>query len=69
CPQENAPKNLLYGAGIHVCPGAPLARMELNVFMEELLKQVNMIDMVEGQPPERAAFPTGGFNHLPLVCH
>lgn len=29
--------NLLYGAGIHVCPGAPLAHMELRVAMEELL--------------------------------
>src|SRR5690606_14356400 len=27
--------NLLYGAGIHVCPGAPLARLELRVLMEE----------------------------------
>ena len=26
--------NLLYGAGIHVCPGAPLARMEMRVAME-----------------------------------
>src|SRR5690606_3640981 len=29
--------NLLYGAGIHVCPGAPLARLELRVLMEESL--------------------------------
>lgn len=69
CPQANASKNLLYGAGIHVCPGAPLARMELQVFMEELLKQIGTIEVVEDQPPERAAFPTGGFNHLPIVFH
>lgn len=29
--------NLLYGAGIHVCPGAPLARLELRVFTQALL--------------------------------
>ena len=31
-------QNLLYGAGIHVCPGAPMARLELRVAMEEFLK-------------------------------
>lgn len=67
CPHQNASKNLLYGAGIHICPGAPLARMELRVFMEELLKQVDAIEPVAGEPPERAMFPTGGFNALPLV--
>ena len=67
CPNQNASQNLLYGAGIHICPGAPLARMELRVFMEELLKQVDAIEPVAGEPPERAMFPTGGFNALPLV--
>ncbi|MBY5938274.1 cytochrome P450 [Marinobacter nauticus] len=67
CPQQNAAKNLLYGAGIHICPGAPLARMELRVFMEELLKQIDTIEPVAGEQPERAMFPTGGFNALPLV--
>ncbi|WP_303289241.1 cytochrome P450 [Marinobacter sp. SS5-14b] len=66
CPHQNASKNLLYGAGIHICPGAPLARMELQVFMEEFLKQIDSVQAVEGQQPERAMFPTGGFNHLPL---
>ncbi len=31
--------NLLYGRGIHVCPGAELARAELRILMEELLGQ------------------------------
>jgi hypothetical protein len=66
CPHQNAPKNLLYGAGIHACPGAPLARMELKIFMEELLKQINGIEVVGSDTPERAMFPTGGFNYLPL---
>lgn len=35
---RNPHDNLLYGAGIHVCPGAPLARMELRALTLELLK-------------------------------
>jgi len=67
CPHQNSHKNLLYGAGVHVCPGAPLARMELQVFMEELLKQIDSINVIEDEQPERAMFPTGGFNYLPLA--
>lgn len=59
-------KNLLYGAGIHVCPGAPLARMELRVFMEELLDRVNSISLVQAKPPVKAIYPAGGFSALPL---
>ncbi|MCO7545349.1 cytochrome P450 [Stutzerimonas nitrititolerans] len=58
--------NLLYGAGIHVCPGAPLARLELRVVMEELLRQTLYIALVPDQPPVRACYPAGGFSELPL---
>ncbi|WP_204163932.1 cytochrome P450 [Nocardioides solisilvae] len=36
-PDENAPHNLVYGTGPHVCPGRPLAALELRVVLEELL--------------------------------
>lgn len=65
-PGRNAPLNLLYGAGIHVCPGAPLARMQLRIVMEELLAQVRSIERVPGQAPVRACYPAGGFSSLPL---
>ena len=58
--------NLLYGAGIHVCPGAPLARMELSVVMEALLGRATAIEPVPGKAASRAAYPASGFADLPV---
>lgn len=58
--------NLLYGAGIHVCPGAPLARLELSTIMRELLAQTSSISPIEGKPAIKAVYPAGGFSVLPL---
>lgn len=57
-------KNLLYGAGIHVCPGAPLARMELRVVMEELFKHTTLIEPVAGKLPVNAVYPASGYSSL-----
>ena len=67
CPHKNRDRNLLYGAGIHVCPGAPLARMELRVLMEEFLSAVDILEPAPDAKPERAVFPTGGFSYLPMI--
>jgi len=56
--------NLLYGAGIHVCPGAPLARLELRLLLEELLIRTRSINLTEGHTPSRAAFPDAGYASL-----
>ncbi len=58
--------NLLYGAGVHVCPGAPLARMELRVVMEELLARTSNIAPLGDDGPTHAAYPGSGFATLPL---
>lgn len=59
-------QNLLYGAGIHVCPGASLARLELVVIIQELLKQTANIALVAEKPATIAVYPAGGFSVLPL---
>lgn len=58
--------NLLYGAGIHVCPGAPLARLELRVVMEELLAATRAIAPDPAATPVRAQRPAAGLERLPL---
>jgi cytochrome P450 len=58
--------NLLYGAGIHVCPGAPLARLEMRVLMEVLLDRTTSIDPIADQTPSLAKYPASGFVTLPL---
>lgn len=61
-PEQNKAHNLLYGRGIHVCPGAPLARMELRIFNEELLKHFEEFEITD--EPKRANYPSGGFKNL-----
>lgn len=56
--------NLLYGAGIHICPGAALARMELRVLIEEVLARTGRIALTAGQTPSRAAYPDAGYAKL-----
>jgi hypothetical protein len=55
--------NLLYGRGIHVCPGAPLARLELRVLVEELLQRADP-RLADDRPPVNAVYPGGGFASL-----
>lgn len=64
-PEHNAPHNVLYGRGIHVCPGAGLARLELRVALKALLAGTRRIRSVPG-PPDYATYPASGFRTLPL---
>ena len=56
--------NLLYGAGIHVCPGAPLARLELRVLIEEVLARTQAITLSPSHAPTRAVAPDAGYATL-----
>lgn len=59
--------NLLYGAGVHICPGAPLARLELLTVMEELLAGTQWLALTEGRPAVKAFYPGSGFSSLFLT--
>jgi cytochrome P450 len=56
--------NLLYGQGLHVCPGAPLARLELRVFVEELLTRGFQPRLASTPAPVKAIYPGAGFATL-----
>lgn len=65
-PERSQAANLLWGAGIHVCPGAPLAQMELRVLLQELLALGAELGPVPGQVPEPARHPASGWSRVPL---
>ena len=68
-PESNAANNLLYGAGIHVCPGAPLARAELHILFKAVFAAMAGVSLAKTDRPRRATFPTGGWSRLPVVFY
>ncbi|MEO8519857.1 MAG: cytochrome P450 [Acidobacteriota bacterium] len=63
-PDRDPADNLLYGAGIHVCPGAPLARLELRVMTEVLLAATASMALLSDRPARHAVYPAGGYASL-----
>jgi cytochrome P450 len=59
-------EHLAFGLGEHFCLGASLARLELRVMLEELLRR--MPDLTLDGPPERlhSTF-IGGIKHMPVA--
>jgi cytochrome P450 len=50
--RDNAKSHLSFGFGIHYCLGAPLARLELKVILEELTQRLPSLRLVADQPWE-----------------
>jgi cytochrome P450 len=58
--------NLLFGGGIHYCLGAPLARLEMRIALEELLARTTSIELSAADLPRRHIYPSNGFGELPV---
>ncbi|MDR2154043.1 MAG: cytochrome P450 [Burkholderiaceae bacterium] len=65
-PAENAPHNLVYGIGPHICPGRPLATLELVAATQTLLQLTSSIELATEVEPERETWPVGGWRHVPV---
>lgn len=65
-PDGNADNNLVWGVGIHHCPGRPLATMELAVVTEELLAATMSVELDPAAVAERETYPVGGWRTVPL---
>lgn len=59
-------QNLLYGAGLHVCPGEGLAKMELVVVIRSLLQYSQKLTLAAGQSAQLAKYPMSGYAALPI---
>lgn len=60
-------EHVAFGFGVHFCLGSNLARMELRVMFEELLRRLPGMELAtETAPPRRAANFVSGFESLPV---
>jgi cytochrome P450 len=63
---ENAAEHIGFGGGIHVCIGAPLARIELAAALGELVERAPGLSLAE-EPRRNRAFVIWGLEGLELA--
>lgn len=62
---RNPNKHVAFGAGIHFCLGAPLARMEGQIAFEKLAKRIPRFELT-AEPTYRENFVLRGLHTLPI---
>ncbi|WP_282794131.1 cytochrome P450 [Streptomyces sp. CC224B] len=65
--RDGAKRQVAFGFGPHFCIGAPLARLTLRVFFEELLQRFSSIEL-DGEPQHLRSYFIAGMTHLPIVA-
>jgi cytochrome P450 len=58
--------HIAFGAGIHFCLGAPLARLELSVTLPRLFERIPNLHLV-GEPVRRETFVLRGYHSIPVA--
>lgn len=66
-PGAHAADNLVWGIGPHVCPGRPLALLELRTLVRALLAATTAIEPDPERAREREQPPAGSWAAVPLV--
>ena len=62
-------EHVAFGFGTHFCLGASLARLELRVLFEEMLRELPDLELVEDREPEyRPANFVSGYESFPVRC-
>jgi cytochrome P450 len=64
--RENAAEHIGFGGGIHVCIGAPLARIELDAALDALVERAPGLRLV-AEPERVPAFVIRGFQALEVA--
>ncbi|MEU1470016.1 cytochrome P450 [Streptomyces sp. NPDC005761] len=69
--REGGARHLSLGHGAHYCMGAPLARMEATLALEELFARFPDLDLAvpEADLPRHASFVGNGVDRLPVRLH
>ena len=62
---RNTSRSVIFGQGVHTCLGQHLARLEMRVFFEELLRRLASVE-IAGRPRRSASIFIGGPKTLPL---
>jgi cytochrome P450 len=63
-PDRRDNKHLGFGGGIHYCYGAPLARLETQIALTELVRRLDNPRLVQDPPPYRQGATLRGPRHL-----
>jgi cytochrome P450 len=59
-------EHLSFGAGIHYCLGAPLARLELEIALNTLFRRFPEVELAVDEPHWRKSFRSRGLAELPV---
>ncbi|WP_353947392.1 cytochrome P450 (plasmid) [Streptomyces sp. HUAS MG91] len=65
--RPNAKRHVAFGFGPHFCIGAPLARLTLRVFFEELLQRCASLE-IAGEPEHLRSYFISGMTRFPVVA-